>query len=122
MGLIKHQVLYTVILDLEENTGKIHNLRFRFFYYFPVASKLLIGPQKWFYYRGEAKFGQEGTYLKVMFKYSALVWNNGISQQTILHVLRCAIPDFSINQGQKRLTKFCSIFAEIFRESDQIHT
>ena len=43
------------------------------------------------------------------------------SQRTILHAPGCEIPEVSIKQGQGVLTKFFSMFDEIFKELDQIH-
>ena len=40
-----------------------------------------------------------------------LVWNNGKSQRTILHSIKCDLPETSINKGQEELTKFYSMFA-----------
>ena len=40
--IIKHQVIGTIILDLEDNTRKINNLNFRIVYYFPGTPNLLI--------------------------------------------------------------------------------
>ena len=52
-GLIKPKEISTLFLDLEYDTGKLHSLTFEQYYYFPVAPKLLIGPQKWARDRGE---------------------------------------------------------------------
>ena len=67
----------TIILDLEYDIVKIHNLTFKQVYYLPGAPNLLISPQKWAQDRVEGKVGREGNYLKVMGKQSILVWNNG---------------------------------------------
>ena len=39
----------------------------------------------------------------------------------ILHANGCDLPETSINKGQEELTKFYSMFVEIFRESDKVH-
>ena len=57
-----------------------------------------------------------------MGKNSFLVWNNGKPQRAILHDPGCALPEASINQGQEGLTKFYSMFAELFKELYQVHT
>ena len=60
-------------------------------------------------------------YLKVMGKRSILVWNNGKLQMNILQAPGCSLPEKSMNQGQERLTKFYSMFAEFFNKLDQVH-
>ena len=102
--------------------GKIHNLTLKKVYCFPRAPNLLIRPHKWDQDRVEEKVGREGTYLKVMGKRSILVLNNGKLQRIILHAPGYALPETSINQGQEGLTKFYSMFAEFFKESDMVHT
>ena len=102
-------------LVIKDCTVQINNLTFKQVYYFPGAPNLLISPHKWAQDRGEGKVGREGTYLKVMGKSSILVWNNGKSQRTIFHSPGCAIPETSINQGQKDLTKFYSMLTEFFK-------
>ena len=42
----------TVVLDLKDDMGQIHNLTFKQVYYFPGATKLLTSPQKWSQDRG----------------------------------------------------------------------
>ena len=84
-GLTKPQGNSTIVLDLEDDAGKIHNLNFKNFYYFPGAPKILVVPQKWAWYREESEVIRKRTYLKVMVKFYILVWNNGKSQITILH-------------------------------------
>ena len=91
-GLLKPKVIGTVILDLEYDMGKIHDLNLKQVYYFPGAPKLLVSPQKWAQDRGEYKVGREGTYLKVMGKLSILVWNNRKLKRTIPHAPGCAFP------------------------------
>ena len=110
-----------VVLELEYDTSKLHNLNFEQFYYFPGVSNLLASPHKWARYRVEDEVGREVTYLKVMLKCYILVWNNGKSQNTIFHDPVCALLETSINQGQEGLTKFYSMLAEFFRESDRAH-
>ena len=56
-----------------------------------------------------------------MGKHSILVWNNGKSQRTILHATGYNLPETSINNGQESLTKFYSMFAKNFKESDRVH-
>ena len=56
-GIIKPQGIGTVVLDLEDDTGKFYNLNFENFYYFPGAPKLLIVPHRWDQDRGEAEVG-----------------------------------------------------------------
>ena len=51
----------TIVLDLEENTGKLHKFKFKIFYYFHGSSNILISPHKWAYDRGKSEVGQEGT-------------------------------------------------------------
>ena len=55
-GLIKPQGIETIILGLEDNTDKIHNLNLENVYYFPDAPNLLISPQKQSQGRGQYKF------------------------------------------------------------------
>ena len=50
-----------------------------------------------------------------------LVWNNRKSQRNILHSPGCALPENSINQDKEGLTKFYSLFAEIFKGLDRVH-
>ena len=85
------------------------------------APKLPISPQTWAGDRGGYYIVHEGAHLKVMGKHSVLVWNNVKSQRTILHAPGCALPETPINQGQGGLTKFHSMFAEIFRVPYRIH-
>ena len=56
-----------------------------------------------------------------MSKCSIFVWKNVKFQRTILNAPGFAFPEKSINQGQEVLTKFCSMFVEIFKESEHIH-
>ena len=119
--LINTKGIGTVLLDLEYDTGKINNIIFKQVYYLPRAPKLLTSPQKWAYDRGEYKVGREGTYLEVMGKCSILVWNNGKSQRIIPHATGCAPLETSTNKGHEGMTKFYSMFAEIFKESDRVH-
>ena len=65
--------------------------------------------------RGEGEFGWEGTYLKVMGKFSHPVWNNGKPQSTIIHAPGFSLLEMIINQGQNGLTKFYSMFADFLR-------
>ena len=39
----------------------------------------------------------------------------------ILHTPGCALQETPIYQGQDVLTKFYSMFAELFKESDRVH-
>ena len=57
-----------------------------------------------------------------MDKRLVLVHTNGKPQSTILHAPGCELPETSINQVQEGLTKFSSMFAEIFKELDRIHS
>ena len=84
-GVAKPQGIGTIFLELEDNTGKIHKLKFENIYYFPVSPNLLISPQKWASDRGGEKVSRYGTYHKEMDKRSVLVWNNRTSLQTIFH-------------------------------------
>ena len=68
VGIIKTQVRGTFFVDLEYDTGKIHNLNFGGVYYLPGPPKLIITPQEWSHDRGESEFGQEETYLKFVGK------------------------------------------------------
>ena len=43
-GIIKPKGIFTVVLDLEDNTGQIHNLTFKQVCYFPGEPKILISP------------------------------------------------------------------------------
>ena len=47
VGIIKPKGIGTVVLDLEDGTGKLHTFIFEQVYYFPRAPKLLVSPQKW---------------------------------------------------------------------------
>ena len=47
VGIIKPKGIGTVVLDLEDGTGKLHTFIFEQVYYFPIAPKLLVSPQKW---------------------------------------------------------------------------
>ena len=51
-GIIKTKGICTVFLDLEVDTGKLHNLTFEQVYYFTGAPTLLTSPQKWAQDRG----------------------------------------------------------------------
>ena len=84
-GLINTKGIGTFTLELEYDTGKIHNIIKKNVYYFPGAPKLLISPQKLSWDRGEYEAGREETYLNLMGKLSVLVWNNRKPQRTILH-------------------------------------
>ena len=98
-GIIKPQGICPIVLDLEGDMGKIHNLNFKNVYYFSGAPKIVITPQKWSLYRGEVDIGRQGTYIKVMGKWSILVWNNGKLKRTIVSSTGCALPETFINQG-----------------------
>ena len=50
------------------------------------------------------------------------MWDNGKSQRTILHTTSFALPEMSIHKVHEGLTKFYSMLAEIFKESDRVHT
>ena len=54
---MKTQGVGTIILDLEDDTGKTRNINFENVYYFPGAPKLLISPHKWARGIWEAKVG-----------------------------------------------------------------
>ena len=56
-GLMKTHGVGTIILDLEDNTGKTRNINFENVYYFPGAPKLLVSPHKWARGIWEAKVG-----------------------------------------------------------------
>ena len=56
-----------------------------------------------------------------MGKHSILVWNNGKHQRSTLHAPGCDLPETSINQVQKGLTKFYSTFVEFFKELDWVY-
>ena len=51
-GLIKPKGIVTIVLDMEDDTGKIHNNIFEQVYYFPGVPNLLIVPPKWSQDRG----------------------------------------------------------------------
>ena len=57
-----------------------------------------------------------------MSKFFDPVYNNGKCRRTILRAPGCALPETSINEGKEGLTKFCSMFAEKFKELDWVHT
>ena len=78
-GIIKLKGLGTISLDLEDDAVDLHNLTFHNFYYLPSAPNLLIRPQTWSQDRGEDENVHDKTYLKLMGKRSALVWDNGKS-------------------------------------------
>ena len=105
-GFIKTKGIGTILLELEDETGQIHNLTFKQIYYFPITPKLLVGPHKWSQDRGEYEFRREETYLEVMVKHSILVWDNRKSKRTIPHAPVCALPGTAINRGKEDLTKF----------------
>ena len=84
-GIVNPKGVVIVILDLEYNTGQIHNLIFEQVYYLPRAPNLLTSPQKWARYRVEDDLRRRVTYIKMMVKYSVLVCNDKKSQRTILH-------------------------------------
>ena len=106
---------------MEDDAGEIHHITFHNVYYFPRSPNLLITPQTWYWDRGEDEIRHERTYLKVMGKRPVLVWENGKYQRTTLHSPGCARPETNINQCQDGLTKFHSMFAEIFKDPDMIH-
>ena len=65
--------------------------------------------------------GREGTYFKFIGKQFILVCNRGKSQNAILHDPGCALLETSINQFHEGLTKFYSMFVELFKEPDRVH-
>ena len=57
------------------------------------SSSLRKSPVK----EGKPKFSRKGPILKY-WDFSVLVWNNWMSQRTILHVPGCLLPENFINQ------------------------
>ena len=72
-GKIQRSTESGVILYLEDDTFKIHNINFKNVYYFPGAPKLFVSPKKWSRDRGGGEIVRERTYLKEMSKSSILV-------------------------------------------------
>ena len=50
-----------------------------------------------------------------------LMWNNRKSQRNKLHDPVCDLPETPINQVQKELTNFYSMFTKNVKELDKVH-